>query len=976
MHQSKLEVYVLLAFLKFGSAVLLLANPINIFAQPYSFKHFDTEDGLPSSLIYRITQDNEKYLWFCSEKGISRYNGNTFVSFPTDERFDKNAFHTLMDKRGRLWFFAGSGKCYYYHNNKFHFPENKEIAEANVTWIIEDQDSVLWFATREGELLKLNNTGSLNRIKVSVLKVVVGIAGKHKDILLHAYDGLYIVDSNLKVQKLFPWKNLEFSEKRIVTSRFFYTPDGELLVSDFEGVHILHDNNTTSLLYRFPPGREHQEVICYYSDRNNNLWIGTTAGAFCFTGKNQDFGSAPCFFKGKTVTSILEDHEGNMWFAISGNGIYSLYGRDASNYGDVDNAPLNLSFIVPMQNGSLLLISNNGKIRRLENGSMKELTLLEQNMPNIITRVIPLDNDAFLVNSSKGVFIVNNNRIKLLHSSSAVCKAPDNTVWYTDVFGISKIENGKHLQVFPYSFQIPFPKIRDIAVDRLNRMWIGTSAGLCFYDGNRMVLPEEFEVPLKSGISSIARDTVYNHTWLGTDNLGIICLNKFNKITHHFTASSGLASNQCNTLYLEKPGHVWVATTKGLNKIIIENNNALIKHYSSQNILSSDEVNGVYVKGNMVYVATQKGLTEFNQDKIKITYVKPPIYISNVSINGSDTPVQAAYSLPHNANTFKINYTGISFKSSGNLLYKYRLLPIDTGWTYTGLTGMQYSFLSPGTYKFEVYAKVPEGEWSDAPAVLNFTIATPYWKTWWFMTLAVLVSVLIISGIVWLRIKQVKRKTELQNKISETELKLLKAQMNPHFVFNSLNSIQDFVLHNKPKEANYYLTQFAKLMRMSIEYSGRSSITLQEETTFLKIYLELEQVRLEDAFDFEIIIPDELQPMVGEIHISPVIIQPVVENAVKHGVSGIGYKGKIVLEFFMENGRLICIVSDNGRGMQPKAKEKQSGEYVSIGLKNIHERLAYIGKGKLDDGYIEIFDLTDKAIEATGTSVKLTLPIL
>lgn len=207
------------------------------------------------------------------------------------------------------------------------------------------------------------------------------------------------------------------------------------------------------------------------------------------------------------------------------------------------------------------------------------------------------------------------------------------------------------------------------------------------------------------------------------------------------------------------------------------------------------------------------------------------------------------------------------------------------------------------------------------------------------------------------------------------ELQALRAQMNPHFIFNSLNSIQDFILDRQPREANYYLTRFARLMRMIIEYSKKSSITIGEEVEFLTTYVQLEQLRFEERFTFSLVVDPCLPPTT---RIPPILLQPIVENAIKHGLTPGHGQGALTVQFTIENDSVVCIVEDNGVGRVSAGNRRPVSEGTSVGIKNTVERLELLGALRNNttgiQGGVDIVDLYDESGRATGTRVKILIP--
>jgi len=250
--------------------------------------------------------------------------------------------------------------------------------------------------------------------------------------------------------------------------------------------------------------------------------------------------------------------------------------------------------------------------------------------------------------------------------------------------------------------------------------------------------------------------------------------------------------------------------------------------------------------------------------------------------------------------------------------YQYMLEGIDPGWVETKNNSASYTSIQPGSYAFKIKPNIDDQEVN----TFYLTIRPPFWKTWWF----ILITIGLASGFIayWISTITKKQKTEEQRIILEH--KLLQLQMNPHFIFNVLIAIQSFIYRNDTYESGLYLSKFAKLMRIFLQNSRHEWITLSKEIESLEYYLNLQQLRTETKFEYDIQclnIPDS-----DYIHIPPMIIQPFVENSIEHGFANLSYPGKIRISFETKETCLEAVISDNGNGYSPK-KGKQNKKSMS-----------------------------------------------
>ncbi len=242
--------------------------------------------------------------------------------------------------------------------------------------------------------------------------------------------------------------------------------------------------------------------------------------------------------------------------------------------------------------------------------------------------------------------------------------------------------------------------------------------------------------------------------------------------------------------------------------------------------------------------------------------------------------------------------------------------------------------------------------------------------------LAILILVLLLTAILLFnryKLKKDKEKSEIEKERIQIEQRLLRSQMNPHFIFNSLNSINSFIGDNNPKEAQIYLTKFAKLMRLILENSRKVMVTLEDEVNALLLNLELEQLRFDGRFDFSINIDNNIDP--EDVYLPPMLIQPFVENAIKHGIKGKEGKGLITISISTEHEFLKCIVEDNGIGREKTMKiGHKNKDHASLGTQVTIERLQILKQEKIAKTGIKIIDLKNEKGIGIGTRVVLHIP--
>lgn len=304
---------------------------------------------------------------------------------------------------------------------------------------------------------------------------------------------------------------------------------------------------------------------------------------------------------------------------------------------------------------------------------------------------------------------------------------------------------------------------------------------------------------------------------------------------------------------------------------------------------------------------------------------------------------------------------------------------IDNDWQITDQTSLRYPKLPPGSYQFTLYAINNDEIESTEPVTFKVTVIPPFWSTLGFKAMSLIAIVFVLILAYWYITRRIKaterRRSEIKQKIAESEMKALRSQMNPHFIFNALNSIQRFIIKNDKIQASNYLSKFATLVRSVLENAQYSDVVLEDEMKALNLYLELEALRFKSKMEYNIEIEDNIDPK--ELKIPSMLIQPFVENAIKHGILHKKNGGRVDIKIRIEDSMLICVIEDDGVGRKKaqELKDKQKHTHQSLGMQVTQERLDILNAQRANKVSIKISDLHDEKNEASGTRVEIFTPI-
>tara|TARA_B100000809_G_scaffold266929_1_gene333162 strand:+ start:4543 stop:6690 length:2148 start_codon:yes stop_codon:yes gene_type:complete len=463
--------------------------------------------------------------------------------------------------------------------------------------------------------------------------------------------------------------------------------------------------------------------------------------------------------------------------------------------------------------------------------------------------------------------------------------------------------------------------------------------------------------------------------WFALNNGGVVSYLDGNLKSSNSTRYLG--NKTVISITEDKHENMWFGTSGNgiflLQKDIKINYNAP-KIFSSTNN-KTEVINGLSVISELPTVDENSKV--FSTNNIKTDSLAPSVFINTIKINGKDTSLLSFYTLNYNENNLEINISGV-FEGKSELQYKYILEGKEDNWNYTTNTNIYYTTLKPGSYVFKVFAMNDSGIWSKTPAIVTFNLAAPFYTSFWFIFSIIFLLLAITFAIIFI----VSRKSEKQKALFEeekrkvliSELHALRSQMNPHFIFNTLSSIQSFITKNDSKDAVRYLSKFSKLMRATLENTKKQRIPIKDEIESLQLYMDLEKLRLNNKFDYSIDIDETLDAQFEEI--PPLLIQPYVENAIWHGISHKTSNGFIKLKLRLESENILkCTIEDDGVGREKTMNMKKDQlKKKSLGMSITKERLEIINSLKNSKLNINIIDLTKNEAPA-GTKIELFIPL-
>ncbi len=999
------------------SIVLFLA--VSARGQQYHFRNFTVKDGVAQSQVYTMLQDHRGYLWLGTRGGgICRFDGTRFETFTEKNGLVSSYIRKVKeDKHHRLWIATDNGLSVY--NGKV-FTNLKPPTNGSPVVVYDlafDRNNGKWLATSDG--LMYFNKGVFTRLseKIRLPKTAINsvLIDRHDRIWLATGKGLFRIDKkgNQRVLKRLSDESRYMSNAINVVTE---APDGMIWIGTYGDGAYRYDG------YHYSRIDWHHElytrtVLDIYCDNDHNIWFGTlNHGIVHYNTLTKAFGTLTEKegLSNNHVRSITQDNSGSLWFGTSGGGVCNYFGKLFTTYDVSSGLGGNYIYSVFRDSRKRLWIGTSQKGLTQFSQSRFTTYSVQNGFADVKVKAVAEDNNGWLYfgTDGQGIYAYNGVRFepiprleKIYVRAMAVDKK--GTLWVaTAGEGLIKLEpNGSLKPKITYITMrnhLLSNRLTCLHIDRRNRIWYGTdNNGVGVVENGR---PVRLHVRTKQGlrsnsIRSLSEDKS-GYLWIGTAGSGIarVSIYRGSLVPVNYDHTSGLTSSNVYLLTVDKRNNLIVGSETGLDYIRLNGQRkpVSIKHFGKGEGFTGIETcqNAVFNDPDgTIWFGTINGLSRYNPANSRSNKHEPITSITDVRLFYeplSATPYKSAIGdwnavhelhLPYDQNHLSFDFFAINFSNPEAVKYKWKLVGFDADWSpETHQHSIVYSNISPGNYTFMVKACNEDGVWNTKPQLISIEITAPFWQRWWFIVLEITAGVVLLFGIFRWQTSRLRRKAremqqrlQLEKEVVELEQKALRLQMNPHFIFNALNSIQSQIGNGNEQEARYYLAKFSRLMRQILDNSRNTHITLDEEIQTLENYLLIEQYCTGNRFDYTITFDESLEK--DFIKLPPMLLQPFVENAIKHGFrfgeEQAGKRGHIAIHFSDRGDLLECSVTDNGIGRKQAGLLHENSKetyHQSTALRVTQERLD-LQQSDLGHSSLEIFDLTDENGVAAGTKV-------
>jgi hypothetical protein len=947
-------------------------------AQEYSYTHYGQAEGLASPMVYDICQDKDGFIWIGTETGVSRFDGVRFKNFTTKDGLpDLEVLKIFADSKGRIWMAPfRKSVCYYYQGHMYNQQTDSLLGrihlKGNLEGFAEDAKGNILLKERNALHIitanrRLYDFDSLNH---QPIRQCLG-ASRSLNGHFQAYFGEQIV---------------EFSDTGYISSMpcfvkgkwnlgFIALQSWGIAWRDSINIHIRLFNSNRKPIQPKPINFRKYTFLTFSFPTDSLLYFNQSLGSIehnLLTGKTVHY------LPEIRVSKAFRDGSGDLWFTTLGKGLFRLNSYDLKTIQPSIKYNEKSAVTAITKVGNELWVGDNHE--SIVRYSLPDFRLIARQPVSVYFsshRILFMDTqdpDHMLAGGDYG--LIENTRDFRYIRSFPHCIKSATRIDRESLLIATHMEAG----IFNCrSFRITDTLWRDRATVVLNHkdsFYIGTLDGLYQKIKGHSLVYLGDQIPFLKRRTSAMAATADGTIWIASYDAGIIAI-KNNRQVAAIGKQQGLTSDICRTLLIHN-NNLWVGTDKGLNKIALDKTGFPVTRITVRDGLVSDMINTLYASGSQIFVGTPDGLSFFDENKMMLPEECLLHLTSLRNANRERLADTTQLVIPYTDKWIHFEYAGISYRSAGDITYRYRMVGLDNTWRETKEHYLEYPDLPAGDYEWQIMAINKFGR-SSRLLTLPIRVTEQWWKSSWFVVAVWLGTLALLWWLIYIRIKRVRsrlhEKAHLLQTMSELENTALKSQMNPHFIFNCLNSIQQFVFSGDIEESNKYIAGFSRLVRMTLSNSSRKFVTVRDEVDYLSSYLLLEKMRFKEKINYELSVDPALDQ--SAVLIPPMLIQPFVENSLLHGLMNkVNEPGFIHIHLFSAANRLKIVIEDNGIGRKAAAAKKKISVYPSQGMSLVDNRIRILSRLYKTETHVQVEDLEDEAGTAKGTRVSIDLPLL
>ncbi len=972
---------------------------------PYHWK-LTNDDGLPDMEIYDLCQDSKGYMWIATDGGLCRYDGENVKTYTHPLQKKTSAASIQEDTKGNIWYKNFAGQLFFIDTSHqvqlFQLPDSIKLNTYFQYYLTQTH-------------LTITSSYCFYHYQFDSQQWTIDTSNNHlayqPSFLPHNQsndNSLLYIDCN---NELWSKKNEHLSSKGIFTPSIIMSSNSLLsmgkdtvLLKTNNSIYIDHIDFISQL--RKKALVLVQEGILRQYVKKDKLLIATQQGLLLFqkNKRTQVWNYKETFLENKQISAVYIDRDENLWLGTLGNGVLVIPSLKMT-YFDAQNSELPNSKISALSkmNEIDLFIGMKGRLSKLNTESLKIKQYPPLGIHPVSNILVDKKRNQILLNTKENYTLsLSDKKLQINHVSAhhyaiykedqllfgkflklvtcSLLKRPGFSVPPAHTFNenLDYIYYKNPHQPFHYNALINQKRISALWADLVDtsRFWAGANDSLFYWQD---AIPYSISSNNGSSINPVdIKQTKDSIIWVATATQGLYGIKNEQEV-YHFTTTDGLPTNICKKIAVDYP-YIWIATNKGIVKVHPASKE--INIYNQLDGLLTNQIDHITIANKKVWAATSKGLISFDVNTPSINPNAPLISITKWEINDSSYALNTSHIFSHDQNNVKFTFQALALKSRNTYTYEYRLLGIDSLWIQqsSNTNFVRLPNLNSGEYTFEVRARNEDGILSKQSPQITFYIQPPYWKTWWFSSIIGVTLLAFIIFVIQIRYQSLQKKQATKNLITQLKMQALQAQMNPHFIFNAMSTIQSFWMYKDAKTALIYHAKFAKLMRLIFNYSNEKNIPIEKEIDFLKLYIDLEKIRLKYAvnviFEVDSIFEEE------DICIPPLLIQPIIENSFKHGFLHKEADGQLLIKLQKEENYIKCLIEDNGVGRAAAesynawkdnlANKKSSSFITQDRLRMLNHTEGAFSKKET----YKVTDLKDTQNNPLGTRIELWIPIV
>jgi len=911
--------------------------------------------------IYDVIQDNENNYWLATDQGLIKHDGYSFETIECDDMKGTSVYGFVKSNDGTIYCHNLNHQVFAVKDNKCSLIFDVPDKGMDISMITTNDNKLIVCSSKEAYIVDQAKGKSLNITKKRYIMPPVLL--KNNRVLFHYSNTNKVLEwkENKRCLKLLHLKDQKYKFEDMLL-KFIHHQEKTYAIDIITNTLFLLNENTYELTYQTSLGPKNNRI---YS-AGNSLWIANNISGIAVMSNEIKDATYPIeSYKNYFISDVYKDNEGNILLSTFDNGILVIPDLDVK---DVD---------VNFKNYSITKIFSNLDNKKIYFGTNEgELLLFDKKVEAISAKgnkktetLYKWSEHPFVFSDNNGLTIINLKTGKTQNMIIGSLK---------DIQSISKNElilalnSGIHHLYFDeksntFSSKGPLISSRAYRVSHeksTKYTYTSTSNGLFSIDASKKINEIKFK---NTTINALALYSDGNKTYISTRENGVLICRK-GKIISQFQPKLNDENLSIYKLIIHNQ-KIYANTQIGL--VIMNQKGKILKFLNKSSGLSTNKIIDFTIHKNELWITHSRGVQRFCLDKINHKISQPILYISSVFVNGKIIPTitkKADYS--SDCRKFKFVFRVNTLKNRENIRYHYKLEGNNDNWHINPYENNEviYNALGPGNYRFIVKAE-DNGQYS-LLQTYSFSISAPFYQRWWF-NLSIGLTLLILITLIYKRQLRIqKKKADQLNELNASRLTAIQSQMNPHFIFNSLNSIQDLVLKGDVDNSYTYITTFSNLVRRTLNYSDKDFIDFDQEIKLIELYLSLEKLRFKEDLDFSINTND-----IDDIMIPPMLIQPFIENALVHGLLHKEGVKKLKINFILTDV-LICEIIDNGIGREKalEIKKRQRANHESFAVNAIKRRFSILRehyKGEL--GFVMEDILIDNKVE--GTKVTLKIPI-